>query len=710
MVESAIKASTTTTVTLSSQQKQPPKAFIGSTIFARRSTTSENISPLTTTARDDDDDVVLLLPESDSTSTVLTRVLAIMKKRDYPEHRTAGSGCSPPEDVTTTVLGSGCTNFELTESRTVLSEIFLSNKDDSDNSTTAPNTPGPKFLPSMSTIDLTSIDPSSLPQKLNGNDGSCALASTGGKSVYTSSVTVSDTLSPRPLHIEASFLRSRPSFYDPFPTPHSVTSPAEKSVVSHLAQQTSLLDQAQPLTWDDEPEHDDVPWLPLPWEDEKLQQPRESMLKQRRALSNNSVATAATADFFDSDDEVSTGVLPSPLADGSKATSSFTRDPFPGRHSTTQRRRRVFFPTKTQRTRVSRAVRSTIQSTSKRLRTTSRNIRQNMKIPPCRPAAQQTRFIIRSDHPLKVFWDVCTVLLSIISAYLTHTSIRERNYDQSGFLIRFCEVWFLLDILLNFITQHRTYRYVSNGHQSVTLDTHQHIWARYLTTWFIIDIISFLPWEKLWVKPIVEMQKRRNILQKTGRRSKVVFKITRALRGRHVKWFQKISKQTRHIGYGGKQLLRLIFKYTPKYFIFCKTMKAILAVRFLRQVHWVRKILKNLSWKKNGAHENIDSLTNDEEEDEDELGEGDEHEEDELEEDDEDEGLLLDERMDYDENERDDDDMASLDSRLHNVQEVPVTPVKDRLSLQMQPKLSYQAHTVRRLPVLSFDNDDPIGY
>jgi hypothetical protein len=242
-------------------------------------------------------------------------------------------------------------------------------------------------------------------------------------------------------------------------------------------------------------------------------------------------------------------------------------------------------------------------------------------------AKVSTSWLIPADHPLKLAWDVTTVCISLISAYVTHTSIQERDYDRSGFLIRFCEIWFLVDIFLNFVTQYRytppptigivgvsTTNIDTNCNQKsdatatnnnnpsqqpqqsfIVLASPQMVWARYLTTWFLIDVISFIPWEKIWVKPIVEMQKRRNIVQKVGRRSKVVLKIGRMLRGRHIRWFQHATRWTKRVvGYDGRRLLVLIIKYIPKYFTFVKNMRAVLAIRLLRQIHWLRKVMSHL--------------------------------------------------------------------------------------------------------------------
>ncbi|KAL3764610.1 hypothetical protein ACHAW5_000485 [Stephanodiscus triporus] len=124
---------------------------------------------------------------------------------------------------------------------------------------------------------------------------------------------------------------------------------------------------------------------------------------------------------------------------------------------------------------------------------------------------------IPADHPCKVTWDVLTMIWAALGAYRTHVRIRDRVFDQSP-LILLTEIWFTVDILLNFITEHKT-------RQGEVIRDGKAVWARYLTTWFIIDILSLIPWESIYVQPIVEKIKRRNIFQKTFFRSKATIRI-----------------------------------------------------------------------------------------------------------------------------------------------------------------------------------------
>ena len=208
---------------------------------------------------------------------------------------------------------------------------------------------------------------------------------------------------------------------------------------------------------------------------------------------------------------------------------------------------------------------------------------QETNQPPAKP-----RWLIPAEHPYKVLWDVTTFLLSFANVYVTHTFIRDRQIGNSWFMT-FCEAWFMIDILLNFITEYRSDNYALRDCRSV--------WARYLTTWFVVDLISLFPGEQIYVKPLFEIQNRRNFFQKNFFRSKAVVRVTRILRGRHLKMFGQAAKHTKHAGVGAARLLRLLIKYIPKYLLFFRNMKGVLAIRTLRQVHWFRKVWRNFIFK-----------------------------------------------------------------------------------------------------------------
>jgi hypothetical protein len=201
--------------------------------------------------------------------------------------------------------------------------------------------------------------------------------------------------------------------------------------------------------------------------------------------------------------------------------------------------------------------------------------------------------IIPLEHPFKIVWDVLTVILSIAHSYLTHMAIRDRRFESSPF-ISFCQAWFLVDIFLNFFTERKT----STGE---IISDHRRIVARYLTSWFAVDVLSIFPWEVLYVKPLIELQNRRGFFKKSFFRSKAVVRVTAHLRGRHFRWFGTVAKRSKQHGVGAQRLLRLIIKYVPKYNMFLRNMKCVIAMRILRFVHWSRRSYKNIDAKPSDA-------------------------------------------------------------------------------------------------------------
>jgi Ion transport protein len=195
------------------------------------------------------------------------------------------------------------------------------------------------------------------------------------------------------------------------------------------------------------------------------------------------------------------------------------------------------------------------------------------------------QLLIPAEHPYKILWDVLTFILSFANVYATHTSIRDRQFGNSWFTT-FCEAWFVADILLNFFTEYRSNNYALRDCRSV--------WARYLTTWFVIDVLSLFPGEVVYLKPIIDQQNRRNWFTKGFFRTKAVVRVTRILRGRHFKLFGKVARHSKHsAGVGAVRLLRCMIKYIPKYWLFFRNMKGVLAIRMLRQIHWFRKVWRN---------------------------------------------------------------------------------------------------------------------
>lgn len=209
-------------------------------------------------------------------------------------------------------------------------------------------------------------------------------------------------------------------------------------------------------------------------------------------------------------------------------------------------------------------------------------------------------FIVPLDHPLKILWDVITVIISIAHGYLTHISIRDRRFEFSPF-ISFCQIWFLLDILLNFFSERKT----SFG----IISDHRKIMFYYLTSWFAVDLLSLLPWEQVYLKPVIEIQNRRGFFRKSLFRSQAFLKISKRIRKWHFRWFRNVAKHSKQ---PRQRLLRLIIKYVPKYMLFLRNMKAIIVIRILRFVHWSRRSIKNIETSSVDSTKNLSTITSEE--------------------------------------------------------------------------------------------------
>jgi hypothetical protein len=263
-----------------------------------------------------------------------------------------------------------------------------------------------------------------------------------------------------------------------------------------------------------------------------------------------------------------------PSLDSLETTLSFTNNHAPEQHAGQVRAR--FRP------RLLLRPRRLLHNIRRRASTSSTFLHNRLHYGPPNSSVKNRHRLIPAEHPLKLLWDMLTVVLSFVHAYATHQSIRDRQFGQS-WLVRFCEVWFMVDIMLNFFTE----RHVSGR----LLSDYKSVWARYLTSWFVVDVLSVVPFEVLYVQPIIEQQNRRGFFQKSFFRTKAVVRVSHlVLKNGYIPLFGKAARQTKSFGIGANRLLQLLIRYLPKYLLFLRNMKAILAVRVLRQVHWLRKV------------------------------------------------------------------------------------------------------------------------
>ncbi|KAL3938530.1 MAG: hypothetical protein SGBAC_006581 [Bacillariaceae sp.] len=201
----------------------------------------------------------------------------------------------------------------------------------------------------------------------------------------------------------------------------------------------------------------------------------------------------------------------------------------------------------------------------------------------------RSRYVIPAEHPFKIIWDILTVIVAIAHMQKTHEDIRDRTFTFGASRLKLlCDAWFLVDILLNFVTERRTAKgdYIRD---------YRSICALYLTSWFPIDILSLFPWETLYVQPLIEIQNRRGPMQKLFFRSRAVVKVViNRLRARHFRWFGNVAKHTKHHGVGSMGLFRLLIKYLPKYTLFFRNMKGVMAMRVVRQVRWFGRFFASI--------------------------------------------------------------------------------------------------------------------
>jgi hypothetical protein len=99
--------------------------------------------------------------------------------------------------------------------------------------------------------------------------------------------------------------------------------------------------------------------------------------------------------------------------------------------------------------------------------------------------------VIREHSNFRIGWDLLILILVLISCGLIPFQIAFRHaaYRLGSEIIYFIDVFFLIDILLNFFTSYR--------HQGVEVIQKPRIARRYLKTVFFVDLIANLPLDAL---------------------------------------------------------------------------------------------------------------------------------------------------------------------------------------------------------------------
>lgn len=208
-----------------------------------------------------------------------------------------------------------------------------------------------------------------------------------------------------------------------------------------------------------------------------------------------------------------------------------------------------------------------------------------------------SRACIPANHPLKIVWDVLTILLSLTAGvYTTHAGMRDQcfphllnnncaaakgalplffGYIPSNAVVTFLDLWCVADIVLNFLTE-------KNVSTTTGLKNAKH---GYLKTWFLVDVVCMLSWEVIFVQPIFNKLRKKNIIKK-------VIGLTRMWPLLKKRWPQllKICRAAKSVGCGPKRLIR----YAPKYIVFTGKMKVVIFLRIMRHMRLQRRLFKNL--------------------------------------------------------------------------------------------------------------------
>eukprot|EP00241_Pyramimonas_parkeae_P000071 CAMPEP_0114263918 /NCGR_PEP_ID=MMETSP0058-20121206/22851_1 /TAXON_ID=36894 /ORGANISM="Pyramimonas parkeae, CCMP726" /LENGTH=1306 /DNA_ID=CAMNT_0001380401 /DNA_START=267 /DNA_END=4187 /DNA_ORIENTATION=+ len=101
---------------------------------------------------------------------------------------------------------------------------------------------------------------------------------------------------------------------------------------------------------------------------------------------------------------------------------------------------------------------------------------------------KRSRFLLTEDHPIRVKWDIAQFFVLIYVAIAVPMRIGFDLEARGMFYVVECmlEVYFYIDILLNFVTSYQ-------DEDNVLVMDLSEIRMHYLKTWFLIDIVSVLP-------------------------------------------------------------------------------------------------------------------------------------------------------------------------------------------------------------------------
>lgn len=200
------------------------------------------------------------------------------------------------------------------------------------------------------------------------------------------------------------------------------------------------------------------------------------------------------------------------------------------------------------------------------------------------------------NHPLKIMWDICTIFLSLTAGlYTTHAGMRDKCFPHllnnkcasktalpfffgcipGDVLVTFLDLWCVADIMFNFLLEDRSHRREKRSRQS------------YLKTWFLVDVISMLSWEVIFVQPVFHQKKK--IVDKVIDLCKVLPVLKKRL-PLLVKLLLAVKAAKCRLS-----SLFCFIRFAPKYIVFTLKMKVVLLMRVMRHVRLQRRLFKNLA-------------------------------------------------------------------------------------------------------------------
>ena len=227
----------------------------------------------------------------------------------------------------------------------------------------------------------------------------------------------------------------------------------------------------------------------------------------------------------------------------------------------------------------------------------------------------------RHRQSLRMLWDFGLFLLSLYNLYsMNHSILRQDFQSPSGVYSMTTNFLFLMDILLNVAT-HTTPKHqqqeqlvclqsddVSIDESLISFDLREDetrknkprqefqlavAWSLFcLLLNCLIDVMAIVPIEHWYIRPLVELERRRGFWRKVVRRTKVVGRVTlRILRSS--RWiprvFRVIVQATSRPVWASWRGIRWSIRCLPKYMWFVRHAagKGVLLVRFLRLARYL---------------------------------------------------------------------------------------------------------------------------